>query len=225
MVMVILDKIPLELWKQVLQILPSIFWLIFIVLIFILFYRPIRYELLPNLGSFSAMGVKLTFVRDSMTAASTLREAKLGVGVSPEHKERVLRRIEKHLDILSGAMILWVDDNPESNINERRIFGHLKVGVDIAKSTSEADKMLDYVDYDVLISDIQRNGDPDAGMRFLRKLYNSEKIKNENKTTPVIFYVEVLDSEKGVPVNAFGITNRPDELFHLTMDALERKKY
>ena len=51
-------------------------------------------------------------------------------------------------------------------------------------------------------------------------------VKNaENKTTPVIFYVGVFEPERGVPGQAFGITNRPDELLHLTLDALERFKY
>ncbi len=40
----------------------------------------------------------------------------------------------------------------------------------------------------------------------------------------MIFYIGVVDPNKGVPVQAFGITNRPDELLHLTLDALERKK-
>jgi hypothetical protein len=40
----------------------------------------------------------------------------------------------------------------------------------------------------------------------------------------VIFYVGEPDPKKGTPVYAFGLTNRPDELVHLVLDILERKK-
>ena len=63
-----------------------------------------------------------------------------------------------------------------------------------------------------------RGDEATAGLKFL------EQFRKEDKTTPVIFYVGVFAPEKGVPVQAFGITNRPDELLHLILDALERKK-
>ena len=40
--------------------------------------------------------------------------------------------------------------------------------------------------------------------------------------TAVVFYVGRVDRAAGVPAGSFGITNRPDELLHLVMDALER---
>ncbi|HSE82988.1 MAG TPA: hypothetical protein VLB01_00400 [Thermodesulfobacteriota bacterium] len=73
--------------------------------------------------------------------------------------------------------------------------------------------------YDVVISDMARGDNTTAGLEFLNEL------RKEDKTTPVIFYVGVFNLEKGIPPQAFGITNRPDELLHLTLDALERKKY
>ena len=41
--------------------------------------------------------------------------------------------------------------------------------------------------------------------------------------TPVVFYIG-QESTRGVPVGAFGITNRPDELLHLVLDVLERRR-
>jgi hypothetical protein len=40
----------------------------------------------------------------------------------------------------------------------------------------------------------------------------------------VIIYLYDLDRERGVPGGAFGITNRPDELVNLVLDALERSR-
>jgi len=37
----------------------------------------------------------------------------------------------------------------------------------------------------------------------------------------VVFYVSVVYQDKPLPPGAFGLTNRPDELLHLVIDALE----
>ena len=42
--------------------------------------------------------------------------------------------------------------------------------------------------------------------------------------TPVIFYVGEVDERRGPPPGSAGITNRPDELLHLVLDVLERRR-
>jgi Response regulator containing CheY-like receiver, AAA-type ATPase, and DNA-binding domains len=167
------------------------------------------------------MGLELSFVKESMNAAIELAEKspEWKVEVSPKDKERVLNRIKQNLEVFRDAYILWVDDNPKNNRNERRMFRQLKANVDIARNTEEALEKLSGGDYDLVISDMSRDNDPTAGLEFLNEL------RKDDKMTPVIFYVGVFSPDKGVPPQAFGITNRPDELLHLTLDALERKKY
>ena len=41
---------------------------------------------------------------------------------------------------------------------------------------------------------------------------------------PVIFYVGRPEPEKGAPAGAFGLTNRPDQLLQLVVDALSRTR-
>ncbi|TKJ32313.1 MAG: hypothetical protein CEE38_23435 [Planctomycetes bacterium B3_Pla] len=206
---------------ELVKLIPSILWFLLIIFLLVLFYRPIRDDLLPNLSAFKAMGVELSFVKDSIDAALELaqKSPQWKVEVSSKDKEHALRRAKKHLQVFSDAQFLWVDDHPENNLNERRMFRQLKAEVDTAKSTEEAIGILKSGRYDLVISDMARCDEATAGLKFL------EQFRKENKTTPVIFYVGVFDPEKGVPVQAFGITNRPDELLHLTLDALERKKY
>jgi CheY-like chemotaxis protein len=205
---------------ELVKLIPSILWFLLVILLLVLFYRPIRDELLPNLGAFKAMGVELSFVKDSIDAALELAEKspQWKVEVSSKGKELALRRAKKHLQVFSDAQFLWVDDHPENNLNERRMFRQLKAEVDTAKSTEEALEILKNGRYDLVISDMARGVENTAGLKFLKQ------IREVNETTPVIFYVGVLDPEKGVPVQAFGITNQPDELLHLTLDVLERKK-
>jgi CheY-like chemotaxis protein len=203
---------------EFIKLIPSLLWFMFVATLFGLFYRPIRDELLPNLTGFKAGGVELSFVRESIDAAIELAEKspQWKVTISSEDKEQVLRRAKRRLAILRGAQILWVDDHPENNLNERRMFRQLKVDVDTTNSTDEALSMLQKGNYDLVLSDMKRADDDTAGLTFLKQL--------KEQHTPVIFYIGLLDPTKGVPARAFGLTNRPDELLHLALDALERKK-
>lgn len=208
-------------WTELIRLIPSIMWFVMILIIFVLFYRPIRDDLLPNISSFKAMGVEFSFVKNSFEAAIELgkKSPEWKVDVPSIDKEHALNRAKKHLKIFQNSQILWVDDHPENNLNERRMFRQLKTDVDIAKDTDEALEILKKASYQLVISDIARDGDAIAGLKFL------ERFRKVDKITPVIFYIGVIDPDKGLPLQAFGITNRPDELLQLTLDALERTGY
>jgi CheY-like chemotaxis protein len=206
---------------ELVNLIPSILWFSLVIFVLVLFCRPIRDELLPNLSAFKAMGVELSFIKDFIDTDLELAEKspQWKIKVSSKDKERTLKRAKKHLAVFRDAQFLWVDDHPENNLSERKMFRQLKAEVDIAKSTEEALKILKSDHYDLVISDMARDNDDTAGLNFL------EQFRKENKSTPVIFYVGVFDPDKGVPKQTFGITNRSDELLHLILDALERKKY
>jgi CheY-like chemotaxis protein len=218
-----------EIVIELIQLIPSLLWISLITAILILFYRPIREVLFPKLSGFKAMGIEISFLKDSMDAAlDKAREHDLKLAekspqwkvvVPPEDKQLVLKRALQHQNTLSGAQVLWVDDHPENNLNERKMFKQLNVEVDTAKSTEEALEILKFAKYDLILSDMYRDDNPAEGLDFLKKF------RKTDETTPVIFYIGVFDPEKGVPPKSFGITNRPDELLHLVLDALERKRY
>lgn len=212
-----MDKVALEFVK----LIPSILWFLLAIFALVLFYRPIRDNLLPKIGRFKVMGVEILFDESYMDVSVELAEKNpmWRVHMSAADKRRAVNRVKQHLDIFRNAQILWVDEEPENNINERRMFRQLEVGIDIARSTDEALKILKDGRYDLVISDMVRGEEATAGLEFLNQF------KKSDKTTPVIFYIGTFDPEKGTPACAFGITNRPDELLHLTLDALERRKY
>ena len=208
--------------KEFLKIVPSILWFIFILVLFILFYKRIRDELLPKLGSIKAAGVEFSFVENSIEAAIEFGEKseRWDIKVPEKDKKAALNRAKHHLNTFRDTKILWVDDYPENNRNERRMFRQLKADIDIAKNSNEALEMLRYEIYDLVISDIARDDKDDLdGLQFLSEL------RKTDPDTPIIFYVGVMQAGKGVPEHAFGITNRPDELLHLSLDALERTSY
>jgi CheY-like chemotaxis protein len=208
-------------FSDIVQLIPSLLWFVFGLILLILFYRPIRHDLLPNLSGFRAAGVELSFVKESIEAAIQMAEKSPNwkVEIPQRDKENALNRARKHLDIFSGAQVLWVDDHPENNLNERRMLRQLNTEIDTATSSEEALEILKNARYDLVLSDMARGNEAMAGLTFLQKL------RDIDASIPVIFYIGVIDTSKGVPAQAFGLTNRPDQLLHLILDALERKKY
>lgn len=224
-----LNQLPDGLLIEGLKLLPSLLWFLLIVTLVIIFYWPVRYELLPKLSGFKGLGIEFSFVQDSLNQAIDqgharsedvdvpVKSSKWNIKVPPEAREQVLRRMQRNTDIFRGAQMLWVDDCPENNVNERRIFRRLHVDIDTARTTGDALAMLQHASYDLVLSDIDRDGDPRAGLTFL------ERYRQQHPAgAAVIFYIGTFDPARGVPPGAFGITNRPDELIHLVLDLLER---
>lgn len=209
-------------WHELIKILPDMAWLLFWAILITLFYKPIRYQLIPKLSNLSMLGVKMSFIKESIEAAVELgkKSPQWQVVVPTKDKERVEQRAKKCLAQLQGGQILWVDDHPENNVNERRMFRQLKMDVDSVHSTEEALEMLTRSNYDIVLSDIPRGQDTLAGLDFLQRYVDSLK---DQAPLPVIFYIGDIDQSKGVPGYAFGLTQRPDELLHLVIDAMERR--
>ncbi len=107
--------------------------------------------------------------------------------------------------VVEGARILWVDDNPDNNRYERRMFVSLKAEVEPVTSTDVALSDLRSSKHDLVISDMARGGVANAGVQFLQRM------RDEGNATPVVFYFLNVDRSRGVPPGAFGMTNRPDQ--------------
>jgi CheY-like chemotaxis protein len=138
---------------------------------------------------------------------------------TPEHLAQVLRRAEIVVPLLHPeARVLWVDDHPENNNSEREILEALDIGVDEVISTDQALARFAPDTYDLIISDMVRDGEAEAGLQLLSEM------ARRGIDAPVIFYVGWIDPSKGVPPGGFAITARPDELLHYILDALERRR-
>jgi CheY-like chemotaxis protein len=73
--------------------------------------------------------------------------------------------------------------------------------------------------FDLIISDISRElpaPDPEAGVAMLTRL------RAARFWQPLIYYIGQPAPDLGPPAGAFGLTNRPDQLIHLVIDALSR---
>jgi hypothetical protein len=88
--------------------------------------------------------------------------------------------------------------------------------VELCRTNDEVLTALDWASFDVIVSNMRRDGTADAGLRLIQALQDREM-----PAPPVILYVSNL--QPGTPPGVFGITNRPDELYHLLLDVLERR--
>jgi CheY-like chemotaxis protein len=200
--------------SDIFQILPTVLWIGFLSVAAVLLRKPIREELLPRLTGFRAFGLEFSFVRESLEEAAAQR----GLTLTSKDQSRVMRRASRVLDVLRGARVLWVDDDPKSVTRERQVLEEMGVLIDLVSSTDEAMKDLSRRTYDLVISDIARGGDPEAGLLMLQSM------RHQGLDHDVVFYIWSLDRGKRLPDGAFGITNQPDQLIHYVLDVLERER-
>ena len=173
-----------------------------------------------------AFGVKLAISGQAMSAAIDLarKHPDWDSQVNEADRKRALDRAAKQRDLLEGAEILWVDDRPSNNRNEARMLRGFGAMVTFACTTPEAMRALATAaeqgqPFHVILSDISRDipdANPAAGLAMLPLL------RAEHHFEPVVFYVGRSDPNAGTPPGAFGLANRPDQLLHLTLDALAR---
>ena len=208
------------LWEALIKIVPSVLWVLFSFVVLYKFFRPIREDILPHLKSFKAIGIEFSLVEKSISQAIEFaqKNEKWAVKVTAEEEKQVLSRAMARHQLFKDARILWIDDCPANNKNEERMLMRLGSEIDYATSTEEADKLLAKTEnkYRLIISDMERNGDAKAGLRYL------EQYRLRHNPLPFIFYLGSLDKDKALPRGAFGLTNSPAELLHLILDALER---
>ena len=74
---------------------------------------------------------------------------------------------------LQQSIVLWVDDNPENNLYERRALEALGINIDLANDTQDALRKLAHKEYDLVISDRGRPSGKQAGYELLKLVRDS----------------------------------------------------
>jgi hypothetical protein len=209
---------PVEIAAELIKLVPNVLLIALLAYLVVSFHGPIKRDLIPRLTGFKALGLELEFASNELNKATEDFHKRSDAEISKEDREDVLNRARLVAPVLQKAQVLWVDDDPSGNINERKTLRALGVFVDLARSTHEAVKMLKEVKYDAVVSDMNRENNPKEGERFI------EVMKRKKVYNWPIFYVRRYNPELGVPEGAFNITNRPDHLLHYVMDVLERER-
>ncbi|MDR3001379.1 MAG: hypothetical protein LBU89_08965 [Fibromonadaceae bacterium] len=117
--------------------------------------------------------------------------------------------------------VLWVDDNPEDNIKERRILEEkLGVKLSLARSTREALKFLKRKKFVAIISDMGRGEDKEAGYTLL------DELRKEDETTPFFLYSwsNKLEHINETKRRKGELINEPQALFTRIIEVLQLQK-
>lgn len=117
-----------------------------------------------------------------------------------------------------GSNILWVDDDPSNNAFLQSAMQTLGASVTDALSTDEAmSKISSSQSYDLIISDMARIGNDQAGEELLKKL------RQRGISTPLVIYSTTKDSvliQQAKADGALAVTNSPNELMRIAGQAL-----
>jgi CheY-like chemotaxis protein len=197
---------------SLIEIIPSLLWIAFAAVLVAVFYRSIRDDVIPRLSTLKLPGGIELALRERVAAAAKDRP---GVTLSEKDESRIVKRLERSADLLKGALILWVDDDPDGNLNEAQTLRSLGAWIEFATTSKRGRELLRKGKFDLVISDIEREDRKDEGLRFVKQIRGKP---------PTILYVTNLDRERGTPADAFAITNRPDQLLHYVLDALDRER-
>lgn len=224
----------LQLASESANVLQAFVWLVFAVGVFAYFRRPVR-QFMQQAAELTIKagpgGIEATMKRQ-VEAGVTLAIAEVNkqAGISAR-AELSTSQVENIVSVvgssvtsqtarrLSDARILWVDDNPSNNRYERQAFELLGMRVALAISTEEAlAKIKEGPAYDVIISDMGRPPDPEAGYTLLRAL------RKMGIQIPYVIYAGSDRQEHKLQARsegAQGSTNNPVELFELVIDAIK----
>jgi CheY-like chemotaxis protein len=217
-----------EQFAHILAALPALLWAAIAGYVVWLLRGPIE-GAIGRITSVEAFSVKLAMLStQAMTAAIDMarKHARWKIEVPPGDAAAALARAGRERERLQGAEILWVDDCPSNNRNEMRMLTGLGASITVAATSDEAvaaQRMATEQSqpFHLVLSDISRElptHEPTAGIAMLARL------RQEGFGQPVIFYIGQRDRDRAAPAGAFGVTDRPDELLHMILDALARAR-
>jgi len=194
-----------------LGVIPTLLWVLLAGWA-IFFLGPQILRLMERLKTFKGWGVELEFAGAQLDQAAENHHVPR---VPPERRARLLARLARSGELLRGARILWVDDNPGNNRAEQALLSQFGALVAEATDVQSARAALRRERFDIVLSDMTKDG-PRVG-RDLPETRADQRIG-----VPVIAYTGADQAALDRPAGLFGITNQPDELIHLILDARAR---
>jgi CheY-like chemotaxis protein len=211
-------------------LIAAVAWPALVLFILVRFRRPLG-EFIANLGEFSvkAPGVEAT-ARRRVEAAALLGAAAGARGPVRSGEQTDPRDIAGSLveaipgartqARIQGARVLWVDDRPSNNRFERQALEALGVRVETSTSTDDALEGIRRRVYDLVISDMSRPPDKNAGLTLL------DRLREIGKDQPFIIYAGSAPVDRVREARqrgAYGYTASPQELVMLVTTALANR--
>jgi CheY-like chemotaxis protein len=168
--------------------------------------------------------VKMLSATASLAVASVKKEARPSVDDISELVGTVRESAGLGVHASGGPgwhdRVLWVDDDPDNNIHERRAFEAMGIRFTLAESTAEALEELRERRFAAVISDMGRREGPREGYALL------DKVRSLKDETPFFFY-----STSDLPKHRLetlehggqGSTGDAQKLFRMVMRAVVKR--
>ena len=115
------------------------------------------------------------------------------------------------------ALVVWIDDHHHNNRRERSELEGEGVRFQLASTDEELMKMLAAAPVALVISDMHRYEDPEAGLQTLRR------IREAKISVPVVFYVGVVNKARitdAREAGAVAVINQPQQLLKTVRELL-----
>lgn len=208
-------------WIALIEALASVLGATAWPIVAIVFLLAFRKPLVKTISRLSSATIKAGDIEANLKYALELGAA-LGEKNLPYDPDSTAKALEENLENsinLLGKLILWVDDRPENNKRERQALETKGIRFIQVKSTEDALKVLETSSFDLIISDMGRPGDNQAGYTLLSEL---------RKSYPSLPYIIYAGEKKPEQVEeakrrtASGTTNRPDELIQMVESELKK---
>jgi CheY-like chemotaxis protein len=222
----------------IVSLIQALSWPLIVLFILLYLGEPLK-KFLKDIGEFTfkagASGIEATAKRQQIEAAALLGAAAANKStdsqgeakVPDEQKARDIANVVSQavkpgtFQRLAEAPVLWVDDRPSNNLYERKALEALGLRFTISTSTEDALEKTRLNKYAVIISDMGRPPDTQAGYTLL------EAKQKLGDTTPFIIYAGSNLPEHKAEARrrgATGSTNDPQELFQLVLGAIQGKQ-
>ncbi|OBF29761.1 hypothetical protein A5727_23110 [Mycobacterium sp. ACS4331] len=137
--------------------------------------------------------IKLEFEFDPAQKAKVVDAAGKAAEERGESARMASKQVRTNVESLSRVRlrkVLWVDDEPDNNVYESVAL--IEAGCFIATATSNAAarRYLNQTQFDVVITDLGRGGDPDNGKKLV------EEITAQRPHLPVVVYTINADQRR-----------------------------
>jgi CheY-like chemotaxis protein len=219
----------LQLASTIVTLIGALVWPGALILCVLLFRKPLAvfFENLAELNVKGPGGMEASAKRGPAAAAAAVAAAEAAKTTESGEQTDLedARDIAKEMPgpraqrRIAGARILWVDDRPANNRYERQSLEALGITIDLSTSTDSAIEMAVEDRYRLIVSDMNRPPDPQAGYTLLSAL------SREGVRAPVVFYTSTKTPAQVAEARArgaAGITNSPREIFAIVTDFLAK---
>ena len=118
-------------------------------------------------------------------------------------------------------LVVWIDDQHDNNLSERAALEREGVRFVLATSHQEVMHQLDSAAVDLVVSDMRRGADAEAGLQLLQAL------RGDHRAVPVIFYVGVANEKlrtRALEAGALAVIQQRDQLLITMRSALAGTK-